>query len=149
VACGDVRIGAKREADASRMCATHRCLHCAATRPVLGEFVRNGLSMEHRTFGGAPEDDGQCAGRSQVAVALSAAVGRDRLTVQSWVLLAAGLRSAVSKRSTMGIMEEWRLIATRDESTLRGPNLRVKLGELARSRAGVRWLRCAYSTASF
>ena len=68
--------------------------------------MRNGLSMEHRAFGGAPEDDGQCAGRSQVAVALSAAVGCDRLTVP--VLRASCRGPAASKRSTRGVVEEWR-----------------------------------------
>jgi hypothetical protein len=65
--------------------------------------------MGHRPFGGAPGCDGQCAGRSQVAVAWSAVtegLGRRILWLRpfqpfrSWVLLAADVRPAASKRST-------------------------------------------------
>jgi hypothetical protein len=43
------------------------------------------------------------------------------------VLLAADQRSAASKRSTRGVVEEWRSIATRDDSKLRASQSRVKL----------------------
>jgi hypothetical protein len=81
VAFSDARIGANGRAMRGGCARRIVASTARAIRPVLGEFVRNGLSMEHRAFGGAPEDDGQCAGRSRVAVALSAAVGCDRLTV--------------------------------------------------------------------
>src|ERR1051325_9699707 len=46
---------------------------------------------------------------------------------RSWVLRAAGLRSAASKRSTRGGVEEWRSIATRDGSKLRASSSSVNL----------------------
>jgi hypothetical protein len=78
-----------------------------AARLALGRVARYVWSMGHRPFGGAPGGDVQCAGRSQVAVALSAVAGCDRFTVP---VLGASCRGpyglAVLKRSTMGIVEE-------------------------------------------
>lgn len=71
-----------------------------ATRLVLGRVVCNGLSMGSPPLGGVPGCGGQCAGRSEVAVALSAVVGCDRLTVPALGASCRGPGSAVSKRST-------------------------------------------------
>lgn len=57
--------------DAWRMCATHRPFTTAVLGAISSrEGARSGFRWGHRPFGGAPGRDGQCAGRSQVAVAL-------------------------------------------------------------------------------
>lgn len=56
-------------------------LNCSCPRPVLGEIAYNAFSMGSPALSGAPGCGGLCAGRSQVAVALSAVASCDRLTV--------------------------------------------------------------------
>jgi hypothetical protein len=70
----------------------------------------------------SPGRDGQCADRSQVAVALSAAVGCDHLTVPVSGAFAVGAGPTASKQLhvTWASVEGWRSIATGDDSKLRG-----------------------------
>src|SRR5690242_1571694 len=102
------------------MCATHHAFDARAKRLGLGRVARDGLSMGPLALGGAPGCDGQCAGRCQVAVALSAVASCDRLTVpvgcfaqRTWV---GGVEAL---HGTWVVVEEWRSIATRDGLKLR------------------------------
>jgi hypothetical protein len=84
--------------------------HARAVRLVLGEVVHDGFPWGHRPIGGAPRCGGQCAGRSQVAVALDAvtdlpaAVGFSAATCQPFrfrMLLAMGAGPMASKQLHM------------------------------------------------
>jgi hypothetical protein len=83
-----------------------------ASRPALGEVARDGLSM------GSPASVVRLDTMGNVPVALrslSRWVPLSAATVspfRSRVLFGGDVRSAASKRSTMGIGEEWRSIAT-------------------------------------
>lgn len=114
------------------MCATHHAFQCSRYATGSGTSRSRRLVVRRaicRSLSGA--------------VALSAVVGCDRVTVPLSGASCRGSASAVSKGSTRGGVEGWRSIATQD-----GSRVRLTVRNVKHSNSAWKSLSCMYSSAA-